>query len=238
MNTGIKKLIKNFFKYFKYPKFLYPKTPADIFPKTPTSSLRVRARLFGLEQEQRDRNIAFNLGALHTQPHSTALKSYQLFLKYNPNHLGNWSCKVPKGGTEQLEYEIIQKMANLYHIQKQKVGGYITSGGTEGNIYSLWMGRSYLEKFCAKDTICLIKTDLTHYSIVKAGNICNINQFTTPLSTLNWNMNTKDLSRTIKNLYENGYRGFLLPLTSGIHQRGHRIIFKKSRRKSESLKKN
>jgi len=220
MNTGLKILTRKIINYFKYPKFLYPRTSIDMFPNTPTLSFQAEARLFGAKNELKNHNILYNLGALYTKPHIAAVKTYQSFLKLNPNHLGSWSGKEPKYGTEQLEYEIIKKMANLYHAPKGKIEGYITSGGTEGNIYSLWLGRVYLEKLGPKGDICLLKTSLTHYSVTKAGNICNVPQFLTPLNSQEWNMDIGGLSKKIKDLYKKGYRGFILPLTIGYTSTG------------------
>jgi len=220
MNTGLKILIKKIIDKFKYPKFLYSQMPIDVFPNASSSKFQTKARLFGVENELKNRSIAFNLGSLYTLSHPVATQAYQLFIKYNPNHLGNWSNKEPKQGTEQLEYEVIQEMIDLYHASKEGIEGHTTSGGTEGNIYSLWLGRLYLEKLCAKDTICLLKTSLSHYSIRKAGNICNIPQFLTPLNSQEWNIDVKNLSKKVKNLYKIGYRGFLLPLTIGYTSTG------------------
>lgn len=220
MRTGLKTLAKKIINFFKYPKFLYPQTSIDMFPNTPTIKLKAEARLFGVKNELNNHDILFNLGALHTIPHIAAVKAYQSFLKLNPNHLGSWSSKEPKYGSEQLEYEVIKKMVNLYHAQKAKIEGYITSGGTEGNIYSLWLGRTQLEKLSSKDSICLLKTSLTHYSVTKAGNICNVPQFLIPLNVQEWNIDRKGLIKTTKDLYKKGYRGFILPLTIGYTSTG------------------
>lgn len=220
MHTGLKVLTNKIINKLKYPKVLYPATPIDKFPNTPVSKLRVITRLFGARNELKNRRVAFNLGSLWTLPHSVAVKAYQSFLKYNPNHLGNWSHKESSRGTERLEYEVIQKMINLYHASKEEIEGYTTSGGTEGNIFSVWAGRSYLESLCDKNTVCLLKTSLTHYSIRKAGNICNTPQFLVPLNSEEWNMDAQGLIETVGNLYKKGYRGFLLPLTIGYTSTG------------------
>jgi len=215
MRTGLKTLTKKITNRIIYPRFLYPSTAPNEFPNNQTFKLQINARLFGVKNELKNHNFAFNLGSLCTPPHPVATKVYQSFLKYNPNHLGNWSYKEPGQGTERLEYEVIKKMIDLYHAPKEGIEGYVTSGGTEGNIYSLWLGRLCLEKLCTKGTICLLRTSLSHYSIRKAGNICNIPQFLTPLNSQEWNIDAKSLSKKVKELYKIGYRGFLLPLTVG-----------------------
>jgi glutamate/tyrosine decarboxylase-like PLP-dependent enzyme len=56
---------------------------------------------------------------------------------------------------------------------------------------------------------------LSHYSIKKAGKICNLEEEVITLDRLNWAISVDDLKSKIKILIKKGYSGFLLPLTLG-----------------------
>ena len=82
------------------------------------------------------------------------------------------------------------------------------------------MGRSYLSQFCNKEQIALLYTNLTHYSIRKAGNICDISHYFVPLDPATWGMDSIGLQELVKRLYGRGIRGFLLSLTIGYTSTG------------------
>lgn len=192
-----------------------------IFPDKGSSSLAVKFRLWQVKRQLRKRDIAHNLGWLYTLPHPVAVNAYKYFLDQNPNHLGNWTTKESRPfATQELEREVIWKMIDLYHADKNKIEGYITSGGTESNIFSTWVGKKYLEQYTEKSKICLIKTSLTHYSIRKSADIAGIPDYLSPLNPKEWNLDQRGLAETVTKLYKEGYRGFLLPLTLGYTQTG------------------
>jgi tyrosine decarboxylase/aspartate 1-decarboxylase len=215
MRTGLKILARKIIK-----DLLNKGMAQDKFPEEPISEIQLRAHLLGVKNDLKHNNICYNLGSLCTNPHPYLAKVYGSFLKYNSNHLGNWSIKAPKYNTQQLEYEAIQKIIDLYNAKKEDLEGYITSGGTESNIYSLWTGRSYLSQFCKKEQIALLCTNLTHYSIRKAGNICDTPRYFVPLNPTTWGMDRNGLQELVKRLYGQGMRGFLLPLTIGYTSTG------------------
>lgn len=192
-----------------------------IFPDKGSSSPAVKFRLWQVKRQLQKRDVARNLGWLYTLPHPVAVNAYKYFLDQNPNHLGNWTTKESRPfATQELEREVIWKMIDLYHADKNQVEGYITSGGTESNIFSTWVGRKYLEQYTEKSKICLIKTSLTHYSIRKSADIAGIPDYLSPLNPEEWNLDQHGLAETVTKLYEEGYRGFLLPLTLGYTQTG------------------
>jgi len=216
MRTGLKILTRKGFNQFKRPSLLYRGIPKHTFPDKPTASIQIKARLYGLESELKQWNISYNLGSLYTLPHSQATQAYKRFIDYNPGNLGSWSDDVTQTyATTQLEYEVIHNLIDLYQGNHENLGGYITSGGTEGNIYCVWLGRTYLEQYCKASEICLLKTSLTHYSIRKAGELCNIQQFLVPLSKTDWNIDREGFKSSVEALYKQGYRGFIVPLTLG-----------------------
>lgn len=211
--------IKTYFKKkIFYPQFLYPQVDPKKFPSRKTSSLRLKVRLFALRNKLREQKSWPGLGDLITYPESMTADVFKNLLPFNPNNLGNWSSREvePNQETAVLEKELIWKMINLYHGEGNNLEGYVTSGGTEANIFSAWTGRKFLEKEgYTKNKICLIKTNLTHYSVEKAADIVNVPTFVTPLNRESWGMDSLVLRKTVEELLKKGYQGFLLPLTIG-----------------------
>jgi len=151
------------------------------------------------------------------QTNKYASLTTRLLANFMPNNLGNWSIKKPYSLSTQLEKEVVEMVKNYYHADN-KTGGHFTSGSTEGNIYATWIGRNYLlKKLKLKSTekICLLQNDLAHYSISKAANLNNVVSQKIAINDQSWNIDLDFLVKTIKQLYQAGYRGFLLPLTIG-----------------------
>ena len=213
---GIKTRIKK-----EAARFLLPQTNARVFPQKGTSWWRIQNRLKQVKRELENRNVGHNLGWLYTLPHPVAVNTYKYFLDQNPNHLGNWTTKEGRPfATQELEREVIWNMVDLYHADKSGIEGYVTSGGTESNIFSAWMGRKHLEQYTDRSTICLLRTSLTHYSIRKSADIVGIPDHLSPLNPQEWNLDQRGLAETVTRLYKEGFRGFLLPLTLGYTQTG------------------
>ncbi len=218
---GIKRRIKN--NFLSTLRFWLGKTlTPDYFPQEPVFPLFIKLRLWLLKGELKKIKSKTDKFFSHLAPYPApiAIDVWRQFLLYNPNNLGNWSISsLPKKqlfGTRVFEKEVIWKMIDLYGGRKENLEGYITSGGTEGNIFSAWVGRNYLEKEGVdKEKICLVKTSLTHYSIEKASDIVGIPTFITPLNSKNWGMDIDCFAKTIQSLHKRGFRGFLLPLTLG-----------------------
>jgi histidine decarboxylase len=56
---------------------------------------------------------------------------------------------------------VINTFADMMHLSRDRAWGYVTSGGTEGNMYGLYMGREIFP-----DGVVYFSQD-THYSVVK-----------------------------------------------------------------------
>lgn len=223
----MKSFFKNFTKFLRAiasqignPSVVYKRIDPLAFPEKPVSEFLIDARLWGLSTQLRTRDETHTLGSLYTLPHPTASQVYKRYVEYNPGNLGDWSREPKTSGTQRVEYEVIHKLIDLYGGNHKTLSGYITSGGTEGNIFSLWLGRSLLEKKLPKEKICLIRTSLSHYSMTKAASVCGVSLFTTPLHPDEWNMDADALGNTVAQLYTKGYRGFILPLTIGYPSTG------------------
>ena len=63
--------------------------------------------------------------------------------------------------THEFEREVVRWFAGLLHANEENSWGYVTNGGTEGNLYGLFLARELYP-----DGICYYSQD-THYSVAK-----------------------------------------------------------------------
>lgn len=84
------------------------------------------------------------------------------FFAYSINNVGD-----PFGGsniplnTHEFEREVLADFAGFTHAPKDLWWGYVTAGGTEGNMYGLYVARELFP-----EGICYFSED-THYSVAK-----------------------------------------------------------------------
>jgi len=64
--------------------------------------------------------------------------------------------------TKAFEREVVSFCADLFRAPPHDRWGYVTTGGTEGNLYALWLARSLYP-----DALAYV-SDAAHYSIAKA----------------------------------------------------------------------
>ena len=84
------------------------------------------------------------------------------FLRYPVNNVGDpFHDSNFQLNTHEMEREVVGFFADLMRLQREEAWGYVTSGGTEGNMYGLYMGR---ERF--PNGVVYFSQD-THYSVVK-----------------------------------------------------------------------
>jgi|GEM_PF-69840 len=108
------------------------------------------------------------------------------FLNFSINNVGdpyvNSNYKI---NSRMMEKPVIDFFAKLFHALDKNYWGYITSGGTEANIYGLYTGRVFLESSsiaslgCKARPIAYFSED-THYSICKALRMLKIPQKVIP----------------------------------------------------------
>ncbi|MCL4338899.1 pyridoxal-dependent decarboxylase [Patescibacteria group bacterium] len=228
---AIKTYIKN--------NILYPKRN-NKFPDRPVSKIKIKAGLWGILNKVKNQKKYTGYGHLVTYPEKVAANAWKMLLPYNPNNLGNWSIKnlEPNHETAKVERDLILQMIDLYHGNKNELEGYVTTGGTEANIFSAWLGIKYIEKRgIERDKICLIKTSLTHYSIEKAADIVGVPTFIVPLNDKTWNMDAWGFEKEVENSIKKGKKGFLVPLTLGYTVTGTNDPIKKISRSIEKIKK-
>ena len=220
MKTGIKTLIKKAIDKTKYPFDL--QSEENTFPKKSNGYLKMRLFSYTIRSQIKNLKLNKTLGILHAKPDKDSINIWRKLIKFNKNSLGFWSDKnkLNLNGSEICEHLLINKLINLYGASPKKWVGYVTSGATEANIFSLWIGRNLLkEKFKAKK-ICLIVNGLAHYSILKGANLIDVEVFVTPIDRKHWNTNVNLLEKEILKLKKTGYSGFLIPITLGYTQTG------------------
>lgn len=94
-----------------------------------------------------------------------------VFLKYTLINLGDPFIESNCGiDSRKFEKEVLDFFANLYQLPKDDYWGYVTSGGTEGNLYGIFVGREVYP-----EGILYFSQD-THYSIPKAARLLKIEQ--------------------------------------------------------------
>ena len=110
------------------------------------------------------------------------INSYLKVFFHNPNHIGNHTNKNKSEpfykGTQKIENELLSVCAEkILLAEKTKWNGYVTTGGTEANIFALWMLRNYFiksEKKATLDNTVIVCSEDTHYSIRKAADILSL----------------------------------------------------------------
>lgn len=114
------------------------------------------------------------------------------FLAYPMNNLGDpfVSCTYNVGSRE-MEKEVIAFFANLFRAEPDDWWGYVTNGGSEGNLYGLYLARELHPKGM------VYYSEATHYSVQK--NIHLLNMPNIAISTHeNGEINYEDLEDTIR----------------------------------------
>lgn len=113
------------------------------------------------------------------------------FFQYPLNNLGDpFVDSTYAVNSNEMEREVISFFADLFDAPKDNWWGYVTNGGSEGNLYSLYLAR---EKF---PKAIVYYSDATHYSIRKNLHVLNIPSITVKTQA-NGEMDYRDLHRTI-----------------------------------------
>lgn len=84
------------------------------------------------------------------------------FLAYPLNNLGDpFADSTWKVASREFEREVVQFFADLLRAPPDNWWGYVTNGGTEGNLYGLYLARELLPKGM------VYYSQETHYSVAK-----------------------------------------------------------------------
>ena len=91
------------------------------------------------------------------------------FLKYPMNNLGDPFVTSTYGvGSRELEKEVVQFFAELFRAPEDNWWGYVTNGGSEGNLYGLYLARELHPKGM------VYYSEATHYSVQKNLHLLNM----------------------------------------------------------------
>ena len=123
-----------------------------------------------LSAEDRGRLDEFFLRASHERPHNIGYPCNQAFdyselfrfLQFSINNVGDpFTGSNYRLNTHDFEREVLQDFATLTQAPTNDWWGYVTNGGTEGNMYGLYVAREL-----HPEGICYFSED-THYSVAK-----------------------------------------------------------------------
>ena len=90
-------------------------------------------------------------------------------LAYAANNVGDpFGYSRYLSNTHETEREVVRSIADLMRLPPDDAWGYVTAGGTEGNMYGIYVGREML-----RQPIAYFSQD-THYSVIKILHILNI----------------------------------------------------------------
>lgn len=91
------------------------------------------------------------------------------FLKYCANNVGDpFHDSNFRSNSHAIEREVVATFAQLMRLDPDQAWGYVTSGGTEGNMYGLYMGRELYPQ-----GVVYFSQD-AHYSILKNLRVLNM----------------------------------------------------------------
>ena len=90
------------------------------------------------------------------------------FLEHSLNNVGDpFHSSNYKSNTHAFEREVINRFAGLLRINPEEAWGYVTSGGTEGNMYGLYLARELFPN------AMFYFSEETHYSVLKNVRLLN-----------------------------------------------------------------
>jgi len=114
------------------------------------------------------------------------------FLQYPMNNLGDpFVPSTYAVGSRELEKEVVKFFADLFRAQSDDWWGYVTNGGSEGNLYGLYLARELHPKGM------VYYSEATHYSVQKNLHLLNMENIT--ISTqANGEIDYDDLENTIR----------------------------------------
>ena len=114
------------------------------------------------------------------------------FLHYSINNVGDpFAGSTYRLNTHPIEMEVLRFFADLTHAPKDNFWGYVTNGGTEGNLYGLFLARETLP-----DAITYYSED-AHYSVSKNLRLLNMKNIMIRTQE-NGEMDYDDLSETLR----------------------------------------
>jgi len=134
----------------------------------------------------------------------------------NPNNIGchtyGTSEKAFKG-THEIEREVLNVIAvDIFKSEPNAFDGYISPGGTEANIYALWMFRNYFINVCGArlNEIAILASVDTHYSIPKAANLLQLDWLKVSVDFDTRQIDKALLNELVTNAVQSGKKYFIV----------------------------
>lgn len=165
-----------------------------------------------VKNQIRNRPNQQNLGFPTPRPHKIALKIFNYSNKFQPNNSGMHMFDLERKRSNPFKNFEISSLRFLGNVLgDEDIEGYVTTGGTEGNICALWIARNLMmEKSAEVNDIALLKTKLTHYSIRKACNILSIQRIVDVKLNENFSMDLENLRTSINKLIMSGIKAIII----------------------------
>jgi histidine decarboxylase len=141
--------------------------------------------------------------ALELQAHADTMVGYPCnaefdyqelyrFLGFSINNLGDpFASSNYRVNTQAFERDVLTEFAAYVHCPADDFWGYVTNGGTEGNMYGLYLGRELFPGgmvYFSEDT---------HYSVVKILHVLGVRSIMIR-SQANGEMDYEDLEATLR----------------------------------------
>ncbi len=113
------------------------------------------------------KNQYFNIG--YPESADFNYTNLERFMRFSINNCGDWGeyCNYLLNSFD-FEKEVMEYFANLFKIPFEESWGYVTNGGTEGNMFGCYLGREIFPNgtlYYSKDT---------HYSVAKIVKLLRI----------------------------------------------------------------
>ena len=90
-------------------------------------------------------------------------------LAFAANNVGDpFGFSRYQSNTHETEREVVRTMSELVRLPPDDAWGYVTAGGTEGNMYGIYVGREML-----REPVAYFSQD-THYSVIKILHVLKI----------------------------------------------------------------
>ena len=151
----------------------------------PETRARLDALREALEQETQQQ-AGYPANLVHDYSALTPFLRYSLNNIGDPFHESNYRIN-----TRAIEREVVATFASLMRIPVESAWGYVTSGGTEGNMYGLYLARKL-----HPDGIVYFSQD-THYSVLKNLSVLNMRNIMIK-SQENGELDYDDLYETVR----------------------------------------
>jgi histidine decarboxylase len=91
------------------------------------------------------------------------------FLQFSLNNIGDPFIEATYAiSTRKMETEVLEFFAKLFRAEENNWWGYVTNGGSEGNMYGLYLGRELFPK------AMVYYSESTHYSVQKNLHLLNM----------------------------------------------------------------